>query len=229
MDFSKYRDEMLEAWDWETGMPTGEAVSREASYKKGIPHEGVHLWIVRNISGFNELLFQKRAMDKTLFPGVLDITVGGHVPYGMDKGKVQKEAWEELGISPEDSDMVDIGYIRFEEKTDHYWHREFQHVFIMENSLELNEYNFRDGEVDGIYAVPLEQFSELMIENCSLRSSFYAKGECGIAILEKKDFHPLLFSEKMEKYMRVVISAVNERLTEGIIYTKMPFLSPPVL
>lgn len=126
MDFTN--KELLEAWDWETGIPTGLPVARGESYKKGIAHEGVHLWIIRSGTPPYEILFQQRSPHKELFPGCLDITVGGHVPFGLQGNKIQKEAMEELGISPCDADMTDLGYIRYEEITDEYLHREFQHV-----------------------------------------------------------------------------------------------------
>src|SRR3990172_8254763 len=83
--------ELLEAWDWENGLPTGEPITRDAAHRNGIPHEAVHLWIVRNSLSEPELLFQLRAAHKENYPDFLDITVGGHVPYGYCGNKILKE------------------------------------------------------------------------------------------------------------------------------------------
>ena len=69
------KSEQLEEWDWDLAKPTGKPVDRNFAHKNGISHEGVHLWVIRNIST-PEILFQKRAKDKDTFPDCLDITVG---------------------------------------------------------------------------------------------------------------------------------------------------------
>ncbi|HOP63304.1 MAG TPA: hypothetical protein PK358_07780 [Spirochaetota bacterium] len=222
MTFEIASKEVLEEWDWETAQPTGRGVTRGESYLKGIPHEGVHLWIVRNIAGRTEILFQHRAENKALYPDCLDITVGGHVPFGLEKNKIQKEAMEEIGISPDDSEMFDLGLRRFEEKTSEYHHREFQHVFLMKNSMELDEYRFNDGEVIGIYSVPVDFIESLY----SADSSMKVRGFDGRKLLERevsrKDFHPLLFSDSMKVYMETVISGAKELSVSGTVSMRMP-------
>ena len=147
-------EEFLEEWDWESGRPTGRKVERRFSHRSGIPHEGVHLWIVSRIGGVPHILLQRRAASKALFPGYFDITVGGHVPFGLGSGKIQKEAEEELGIIPDDASLVDLGYFRYEERTPEFdlFHREFQHVYLLRDDRPLSAYRFCDGEVDAVAA-----------------------------------------------------------------------------
>ncbi len=213
--------ELLEEWDWKTGKPAGRSVTRSESYKKGIPHEGVHLWIVRDISGSTEILFQHRAKNKALYPDCLDITVGGHVPFGLTTNKIQKEAMEEIGISPLDSELIDLGYMRFEEKTEDYHHREFQHVYLMKNSLPLDEYSFTDGEVIGLYSVPADFIETLLVKDSSLR----VYGFDGTALIERtlsrRDFHPLLFSPVMRNYMNIIIKGARELVSSGKVSVRM--------
>lgn len=222
MSFEIKSMELLEEWDWETGKPTGRSVTRGESYLKGIPHEGVHLWIVRDISGSAEILFQHRAKNKALYPDCLDITVGGHVPFGLERNKIQKEAMEEIGISPEDSELIDLGYMMFEEKTDTYHHREFQHVYLMKNSLPLDEYRFTDGEVIGIYSVPADFIESLFAADSSMK----VRGFDGSTLLERslsrRDFHPLLFSPVMKTYMDIIIKGTRELVSSGKVTVRMP-------
>ncbi len=217
--------ELLEAWDWETGKPSGRIITRGESYRTGTPHEGVHLWIVRDAGDDVELLFQHRAKNKALYPDCLDITVGGHVTFGQDNegvGKIRKEAMEEIGISLDGLNLTDLGYCRFEERTEDYHHREFQHVYILHDSRPLDSYRFNDGEVIGIYAVP-----SLFLESLELKDgSIEAEGFDGASIirrtLSRRDFHPLLFDERMRLYKSIVIQASRELVATGRVTVSMP-------
>lgn len=216
------KDEQIEEWDWESGRPLGRAVSRKKAHKEGIPHEGVHLWILRTTRGFPEILFQHRASSKELYPGCLDITVGGHVIFGHNKNKIQKESYEEIGIRPKNNEMIDLGYIRYEETSEIVFHREFQRVYLLHDNRELFKYSFKDKEVDGIYAV---KFSELKVL-LNGDSKFMAEGYDGKKIIfievSRKDFHPQLFAPEMEEYMKIFLKAINELIITGKVLTKMP-------
>ena len=215
-------EEMLEEWDWDKASPTGKAVSRNAAHQKGIPHEGVHLWVIRLSGSSPAILFQHRAMTKSIYPDCLDITVGGHVPYGIYKGKIQKESFEEIGIKPLDEELVDLGYYRYEEITDGMLHREFQHVYLYIDNRPLNEYRFIDGEVDGIYGVLIDDLLLLLKKEYT----FTVQGYDGVRILERKvsrnEFHPFLFFPSMKVYMDVIITAVQEIVRDGFVAVKMP-------
>lgn len=220
MDFAN--KELLEAWDWEAGIPTGLPVARGESYKKGIAHEGVHLWIIRSGVYPYEILFQQRSPHKELFPGCLDITVGGHVPFGLQGNKIQKEAMEELGISPSDADMTDLGYIRYEEINSEYVHREFQHVYIMRDDRPLDSYAFNDGEVTGICSVPADYLKSLFEKDSQLAVFYYNGQDVSQKTISKKDFHPLLFSSIMKEYMTVLFASCLELASSGMVTTLMP-------
>ena len=220
MDFTN--KELLEAWDWASGTPEGVPVARGESYKKGIPHDGVHLWIIRCATEAYEILFQRRSLRKELFPGYLDITVGGHVPFGLKENKIQKEAMEELGISPSDSEMTDLGYIRYEEITAEYVHREFQHVYIMRDDRPIDSYSFNDGEVTGLCSVPADYVMSLFEKESELPVQYYDGRSVTVRIIGKNDFHPLLFSSIMKEYMAVLFASCKELVTTGKVETRMP-------
>ncbi len=219
-------DEALEEWDWETARPTGRVVMRRRAHREGVPHEGVHLWIVRASSGAVEVLFQQRAGHKEQYPDCLDITVGGHVLYGQTEGKIQKESAEEIGISPSDDSLSDLGYYRYEERTPSLFHREFQRVYLLRDERPLLDYRFTDGEVTGMYAVPLESLKRLFVGDFS----FEIEGFDGRGIVRrsvrKADFHPLLFAPSMAQYMEVLLRAIDELATTGRVSERMP--SPAV-
>ena len=155
--------ELIEEWNWESARPSGRAVLRSLAHKEGIAHEGVHLWIVRKNPAGMEILFQHRAPEKELFPSVYDITVGGHVPFGQNENKIQKESSEEIGIRPDDNELIDLGFFRYEEKTEGLFHREFQHVYLLQNDSPLTVYHFADDEVDAMAAIKLTDVKKLFL------------------------------------------------------------------
>ncbi len=224
--------EFIEEWDWTAAVPTGKAVSRSIAHKQGIPHEGVHLWIVRAQPDI-ELLFQRRAKDKELYPDCLDITVGGHVPFGINEQKIQKESYEEIGISPSDEELIDLGYYRYEEKTGSMHHREFQHVFMLLDNSRLDRYKFMDGEVIGIYAVKLDDLAALLKRDIKFSVEVYEPDNTANSLpcyyakifkkdVSRKDFHPLLFTRPMKEYMKIIIQASMEIASGKPISIRMP-------
>ena len=218
----KKKDEMLEVWDWKTARPAGKAISRKKAHLKGIPHEGVHIWIISTAGTEPLVLFQHRSEDKDSYPDCLDITVGGHVPFGLYENRVQKEAEEELGISPADERLFELGMFRYEENEKSYCHREFQNIYLMEDNRPLDRYRFNDGEVTGIYAVPLPLLEKLLKDDFSFEAEGYDGKALTKRTLSRKDFHPLLFADSMKIYMKVLLTCMYDLVETGAVNHKMP-------
>ena len=216
--------ELIEEWDWDKAVPTGKAVARNTAHEEGIPHEGVHLWVLR-LKDVPEILFQHRAKTKEMYPDCLDITVGGHVPFGMKEQKIQKEAYEEIGITPRDTDLIDLGYFSYEERTVDMFHREFQQVYLYIDNRPLDQYRFIDGEVDGIFAVKLDDLKLLMIKDFEFDVEGYEKKSLINKTVSRKDFHPLLFADSMKEYMRIILQASTELALNSKTEVKMPTLN----
>lgn len=207
--------EYLEIWNWDTGEPTGEIVERSESHRSGIPHEGVHLWIYRMKGKHAELILQRRAINKDLYPGYLDISVGGHVPFGHDEGKIQKEAREELGIEINDADLSFLGRYRYEEKVPeiNLFHREFQSVYIARIDEPLSFYKFNDGEVDGVCSIRLKLFADIIRgDRKSHKVEFFDGDKIYQKDVDYTVFHPLFFTNPMKIYLEVVLGAVQDAL-----------------
>ena len=213
--------ELIEEWDWDKAVPTGRPVERRLAHKTGIAHEGVHLWIIRTMPQM-ELLFQHRAKDKEMYPDCLDITVGGHVPFGVADKKIQKESYEEVGISPSDNELIDLGCYRYEEKAAGLFHREFQSVYILIDNRPLDGYRFIDGEVDAIFAVRLDELKALLVTDTVINAECFENNRLGRKEISRKDFHPLLFTDPMKVYMRVLIRAAEEIALKKTVNAKMP-------
>ncbi|MCU0822327.1 MAG: hypothetical protein MUC95_07640 [Spirochaetes bacterium] len=222
---TREKEELIEEWDWEKAVPTGRPVARKKAHLEGIAHEGVHLWVIRTSGSAPELLFQRRAGHKDTYPDCLDITVGGHVPFGTADKKIQKESYEEIGIAPPDSEMSDLGYFRYEEKAGGLFHREFQRVYLYMDNRPLNEYRFNDSEVTAICAVFLPDIEQLLTGDLKISAEVYDGKKTFRTKFNRIDFHPLLFSHIMAKYMRVVIKGAIEIFNNDKVTARMP---PPV-
>ncbi len=223
MENSK-EQEILEVWDWETLSPTGKKVGRNTAHMQGIPHEGVHLWIASLYQGEPCLLLQKRASHKDSYPGFLDITVGGHVPFGLEGSKLAKEAWEEIGIIPDESALVDLGYCRYEaHEAGGRFHREIQHVYFLYDNRSLDSYTFNDGEVTGLYRVRVKDFKRLFYEEHEFDAEVFDGKRIFTERISKKDFHPLFFDDTMKNYMRVIFDSSLALLSGKRVNSFMPF------
>lgn len=218
----KAEAELLEIWDWERKAPTGRSVSRDSAHEYGIPHEGVHLWILRRDKSGAYVLLQQRSYQKKKYPGYLDITVGGHVPFGLENNKIQKEAFEEIGVNPREDDLFDLGYYRYEALEEGHIHREFQHVYLLADDRPLNDYRFNDGEVIGIYQVSLPLMEKLVEADTELRISGFNGSKILERPMSRKDFHPLFFDRSMKEYLDILFCSMHELIEKGSISGRMP-------
>jgi len=204
-------DEMIEEWDWDSVTPTGRAVLRDEAHRKGIPHEGVHLWILCTIESIPHILLQRRAPHKEFYPGYLDITVGGHVVFDQKEDKLGKESFEELGIIPPKDKLIDLGYFKYEESIPEFSlvHREIQHVWILFDDKPLDEYTFNDGEVDALAAVVLEEFRETLSDGKPSGGYLYDGRTITKTVFTPEMFHPLFFKGPMVEYMAKLFGEID--------------------
>ena len=68
----------------ESGLPTGEIVSRDIAHRDGIRHRTAHVWVVRPAHAGYDILLQKRSRNKDSFPGFFDTSSAGHIPAGSE-------------------------------------------------------------------------------------------------------------------------------------------------
>lgn len=89
------------------GRYTGEVASRDACHKAGYWHKAVAIFI---INSKNQVLLQKRSASKKLWPGMWDVSAGGHVLAGeFGLQAVIRECREELGLDLDKNDITFIG------------------------------------------------------------------------------------------------------------------------
>lgn len=160
-DFHKKVDDLTEKLEEidKYGNPTGKIITREFAHNYGIYHKAVSLFVINKD---NEILLQKRAMNKIRNAGLWDVAVSGHIRYGENEIiALAREAEEEIGLTINAARLDFL--VRYKEN------RKFSKIFIdngwfnvyvlrIDNSLK----NIKNLEVDGIKFVSVGFLKKLM-------------------------------------------------------------------
>lgn len=140
----------------EDGVLTGKKASKKEIHEKGWWHQTAHVWIY-NSRG--EILLQKRSMAKDSYPGLWDISVGGHVDAGETPLQAAlRETSEEVGIVAKEKDLEKIGVRKsakgLSEKN--YKNNEFQNVYLCKFDGQTSDLEIRQEEVDEVKFISLD-------------------------------------------------------------------------
>ena len=139
----------------ENGQPTGETVSRDIAHRDGIRHRTAHVWVIRKCDAGNDILLQKRSMEKESFPGLYDTSSAGHIPAGTEPlPSALRELSEELGIEAEPDQLNYAGTFRIQyEKMFHgrmFRDNEVTTVFVYSEPVDINSLTLQKSEVDEV-------------------------------------------------------------------------------
>lgn len=159
-----------------SGLRTGEILPRAEIHRLGKYHRAVHLYL---FNYKNQVLLQKRALTVDHFPGLLGISVTGHVQAGeCSSACVQREVEEELGIH---SSQLRIHFLFsfFQEATlnEMYIDRQFNDVYITRADLQPDMIQLDRSEVAEGKFVSFESFRAMVMGETSDLAPVYAH-EC---------------------------------------------------
>ncbi len=148
-------DEWIEAL-YDDGTSADRVLRREV-HQRGLWHRTVHVWVVSTAVEGGALLFQRRALTKDVAPGMLDVTVGGHVAPGEDlRLAAARELHEELGATVSPDALTPVGLRQCTGMFGAVIDREMQTLFAIADGRELSDYRISDDEVLGLVALPVE-------------------------------------------------------------------------
>lgn len=136
------------------GRPTGVAKDRAAIHRDGDWHLAFFCWVVRAASAGPEIVLQRRAATKDVWPGRWDASAAGHVRFGETELEAAREIEEELGVRLALDALVPIG--RHLEEHVHpggLVDREIHATFVARCDHELDAYRPDPAEVDGLCAI----------------------------------------------------------------------------
>src|SRR5680860_4195 len=148
--FAQDPDELFDVVH-ENGSPTGVVKRRADVHRDGDWHRAIHVWVY----GANDLgpflLMNQRGRHKDTWPGMLDVTVGGHLAAGETVEQAFREIEEEIGIVAEPSQMRLIGTRKAYGESE----RELQDVFLYRDDRPLNAYRPNPAELEGLVLISL--------------------------------------------------------------------------
>lgn len=157
---------MLEVLD-EAGLPTGALKARAAIHRDGDWHRAFHLWVMHPDG---HVLLQRRARQKDLAGGKVDVSVAGHVRPGETLLDILREAEEEIGLVVRPGDLTFLQTMRSERRyPSGEVDREFQDVYVtLVTDRALHEYFMDCREVAVLYEAPLARVLALYRDGGSL-------------------------------------------------------------
>ena len=159
----------------DSGLRTGEILSRAEIHRLGKCHRAVRLYL---FNSQNELLLQRRSLIVDHAPGIFSISVTGHVHAGeFSSETVRREVEEELGLDTSQS-KIDFLFSFYQEAVLHetYIDRQFNDIYVMRADINPALIRFDRSEVSEVKFVPFETFQEMLL-NDPLLASVYAN-EC---------------------------------------------------
>ncbi len=155
----KQSGELLEVCN-ENGVGLGYPETRGNVHKKGLWHRAI---IVALVNDENQILIQKRAKTKEKFPGLWDLSVAGHIPFGHDAVScAASEVMEEVGqMLPKGVQLKDFRFMTsFRSQlslSDEFIENQFYDFFIYNCNIPLSAFHLQKDEVEEIrYATAFE-------------------------------------------------------------------------
>lgn len=135
---------------------------RSVIHQQGIKHREAHVIFV---SPDKKIIFQKRGLNKETYPGLLDITVGGHVDSVNDtyEQTAEREALEETGINVQGKLVfLDKKYFESYDQITNLRNNKFTSIFAY-----LYEDNIKDLKLEDEEALGFESYSIDELESLS--------------------------------------------------------------
>ena len=143
-------DEMLDVVD-----PTGEPIamrSRSSVHSEGHWHQVFHCLVAR--SGLPaRVLLQRRRHSSRAFPGLLDLSVTGHLRAGERPVDGIRELREEMGLTIDPARLVRLGRRLLADDRGEGLNREIAHVYLLTDDTPLEQLQLDFDEVAGFVEV----------------------------------------------------------------------------
>ncbi len=157
----KNKDEIVDIYNPDTFDITGEVISKNTAHKLGIWHGSIHVIIVNEDK--TKSLFQQRASDKSLYPDMLDIAVGGDISI-VEKDCLagRRELNEELGIDPNTCNIKFLKKYREELNYRNINNKEIVSIFILYKDIDIKDIVLQQEEVRDARWITKEEMDALI-------------------------------------------------------------------
>jgi len=149
------------------GNLTGVSKSRNEIHQEGIWHRSVHIWVLNDKE---ELLIQRRALEKESHPGLWDVSCAGHIESGdSSRQAAVRELKEELGltIQPEELERIFTIESHFILNNGTYKDNELVDVYLLRKNINVQALQLQPEEVESVKMISVESFRKSVLSNDS--------------------------------------------------------------
>ncbi len=119
-------------------------------------HQVFHCLVVRPSAG--SIVLQQRSLSKAAFPGMLDLSVTGHLSAGETPLDGIREAEEELGVTLDPDDLVFVGIRLLADDNGEGRNRERVNLFFLADDRPIDAYAPPADEVAALIEVTVDDF-----------------------------------------------------------------------
>jgi 8-oxo-dGTP pyrophosphatase MutT (NUDIX family) len=183
-------DELIDAFDDDL-RPLG-PMRRDAVHAAGLWHGVFHCLIVRGDPPARVLL-QRRPAGARSFPGLLDLSVTGHLQRGETAAAGVREIEEELGLVARPEDLVPLGRRLLVDPEGEGRNREIVHAFLLRLDAPLEEIDISAGDVDGLVEMEADALMRLLDGHSSVSARERDRsGAVGAVRVRRADLVPQL-------------------------------------
>jgi isopentenyldiphosphate isomerase len=197
------------------GRKTGARIGRDEAHANAVWHGAFHCLIFYRRQGRERALFQRRAREKKIAPGLFDVSVGGHYAAGEGAAAAgPREIREELGLTVPFSSLVPVGRRVFVFCfTPGVFEYEFQDVFLLPLDAIPDRLILQPGEVDAVLELDVEQGIGLFSSRTTAANGVLTArtGEEGASTVCPADFVPCIDSYYLKILMLARRYAKGER------------------
>jgi len=145
------------------GEPSGEVKLKSEAHRIGLWHASAQIWIVNSKQ---EVLLQKRTLNKDSYPGLWDISVAGHLSAGDSPGQAAlREIYEEIGLQLKEYQLRFLKRVkRSKVPKEGFLDNEFNYLFATKCDVEIESLTLQKEEVAEVKWISIDIF-ELQLKN----------------------------------------------------------------
>lgn len=146
-----------------TGRPVGD-MDRVEVHRRGLWHEVFHCLLVRTDTPARVVL-QRRSLTASSYPGLLDLSVTGHLQAGESPmaGGV-REIVEELGVVVDPSALVRLGMRLLADDYDDVQNRELMHTYLLADDRPLDAFPLDPAHTAGLVEATVEDLLSILAD-----------------------------------------------------------------
>lgn len=139
------------------GRPLGRTKARSLVHRDGDWHRAIHVWVVHTRAPETRVILQRRSLAKDTWPGLVDVSVGGHLGAGETPEMALREAHEEIGLTLSPTEVHFLGRVaQSRSLPGPVLDREILDVYVTRSEAPLEAFTPHPGEVSELLSVTVD-------------------------------------------------------------------------